>query len=233
MGKHALFFLLFLVVVGCNKPGEPAPTPVPPSNFAIKSWMIGGSESVSTNIGLTPVPDIKLRFGARIDKSTVASSISITANTGGVVNYTTSYENADSVVVIRPTATLGYLSRYRVNATTSLKSAEGGRLNNSFGVEFMTRIDSSRKFPAISDDSLLTLVQKQSFRYFWDFAHPVSGLARDRTTSGDLVTSGGSGFGIMAIPVAVSRGFITRAQALARMQTIVGFLKTAEKFHGA
>jgi hypothetical protein len=233
MGKDLLFFLLFVITVGCNKPGEPEPTPVPPSNFALKSWMIGGSESVSTNIGLTPMPDIKLRFGAKIDRSTVATSISLTENSGSAVIYNTSYESADSVVVIRPASTLKYLAWYRVNASTNLKSVEGGRLNNSFTVEFMTRIDSSRKFPAISDDSLMTLVQKQSFRYFWDFAHPVSGLARDRTTSGDLVTSGGSGFGIMAIPVAVNRGFITRAQALARMQTIVGFLKTAEKFHGA
>jgi hypothetical protein len=233
MGKHALFFLLLVITVSCNKPGEPEPTPVPPSNFALRSWMIGGSESVVTNVGLTPMPDIKLRFGAKIDRSTVATSISLTENAGSAITYNTSFESADSVVVIRPATTLKYLGWYKVNATTNLRSAEGGRLNNSFTVEFMTRIDSSRKFPAITDDSLMTLVQKQSFRYFWDFAHPVSGLARDRTTSGDLVTSGGSGFGIMAIPVAVNRGFITRAQALARMQTIVGFLKTAEKFHGA
>ena len=38
----------------------------------------------------------------------------------------------------------------------------------------------------------------------------------------------------MSIPVAINRGFISRAQGLARMQTIVAFLKnTAQKFHGA
>ena len=38
----------------------------------------------------------------------------------------------------------------------------------------------------------------------------------------------------MAIPVAINRSFITRAQGLTRMQTIVGFLKnTAQRFHGA
>ena len=35
-------------------------------------------------------------------------------------------------------------------------------------------IDSTNKFPVISDEALLTLVQKQTFKYFWDFAHPVS-----------------------------------------------------------
>lgn len=62
----------------------------------------------------------------------------------------------------------------------------------------------------------------------------MSGLARERNSSGETVTTGGSGFGIMAIPVAVERNFISRAQALARMQTIVQFLKnTAQRFHGA
>jgi len=95
-------------------------------------------------------------------------------------------------------------------------------------------IDSTDKFPVVSDDALLTLVQKQTFKYFWEFGHPVSGLARERNTSGDVVTSGGSGFGIMTIPVAIERAFITRAQGLERIQKIVGFLKNnAKTFHGA
>jgi hypothetical protein len=54
----------------------------------------------------------------------------------------------------------------------------------------------------LSDTALLELVQKQTFRYFWDFAHPVSGLARERSNvafdyGGEVVTTGGSGFGIM------------------------------------
>ncbi|WP_310589873.1 glucoamylase family protein [Dyadobacter sp. CY343] len=92
----------------------------------------------------------------------------------------------------------------------------------------------TNKFPVISDEALLTLVQQQTFKYFWEFAHPVSGLARERNTSGDIVTSGGSGFGIMTIPIAVERKFITRAQGLERMQKIAGFLKNnTQKFHGA
>ena len=95
-------------------------------------------------------------------------------------------------------------------------------------------VDTVSKFPEISDDSLLTLVQKRTFRYFWDYAHPVSGLVRERLGSGDIVTSGGSGFGVMAIPVAIERGFITREEGAARVLKILTFLNTkADRFHGA
>ena len=33
----------------------------------------------------------------------------------------------------------------------------------------------------IPDSSLLDIVQRQTFRYFWHNAHPVSGLARERS----------------------------------------------------
>lgn len=94
---------------------------------------------------------------------------------------------------------------------------------------------------AISEDSLLTLVQYQTFQYFWDNAESTSGLGKERTHMDNIypdndqtvVTTGGSGFGIMAILVGIERGFITREQALERYTKIVNFLDTAERFHGA
>lgn len=90
---------------------------------------------------------------------------------------------------------------------------------------------------ALTDDELLTKVQQQTFRYFWDFAHPVSGLARERTDtahiSHEVVTIGGSGFGVMAIIVGVERGFITREQGVERLLKMVKFLdEKAERYHG-
>ena len=81
----------------------------------------------------------------------------------------------------------------------------------------------------LDDDALLDLVQKQTLRYFWDFAHPVSGLARERSNIRpeyglEVVTTGGSGFGVMAIIVGVARGWIGRAEAVERLQTMVRFL---------
>ena len=109
----------------------------------------------------------------------------------------------------------------------------GIRLINTFHFNLSTGISDSDKFPRISTDELLTKVQQQTFKYFWDYAHPVSGLSRERLGSGNTVTTGGSGFGIMALPVAVERGFVTRAEAAARMRKIIGFLSgKADRFHG-
>jgi hypothetical protein len=93
----------------------------------------------------------------------------------------------------------------------------------------------------ISDDSLLTLVQYRTFQYFWDGAEPVSGMARERyhvdnvypENDKDVVTSGGSGFGLMSVVVGIERGFISRNEGYSRINKIVGFLKKADRFHGA
>lgn len=94
---------------------------------------------------------------------------------------------------------------------------------------------------ALSDDSLMTLVQYRTFQYFWDGAEPVSGAARERYHSDDvypendkhIITSGGTGFGVMAILVGIERGFITRQQGFERLTQIVTFLEKADRFHGA
>lgn len=84
-----------------------------------------------------------------------------------------------------------------------------------------------------ADAPLLDEIQKTTFGYFWDFGHPDSGMARERSTSGDTTTTGGTGFGVAAIVVASSRGWIPRADAAARVTKIVGFLEKADRFHGA
>lgn len=91
--------------------------------------------------------------------------------------------------------------------------------------------------PATTDADLLDEVQRRTFGYFWDFAHPVSGLARDRARDDvdpgdDIAAIGGTGFGVMAIVVAVERGWIARSDALERLLTVTGFLLQAERFHG-
>ena len=94
---------------------------------------------------------------------------------------------------------------------------------------------------ATEDTALFRLVQEKTFQYFWDGAEPISGLARERFHADDvytvhnknIITSGGGGFGVMAILVGIERGFITRQQGFERMSRIIHFLETADRFHGA
>jgi hypothetical protein len=83
-----------------------------------------------------------------------------------------------------------------------------------------------------TDDQMLDMVQAYTFRYFYEYGHPTSGMARERLGSGDIVTSGGTGFGIMALVTGIHRGYITREEGVNRMLKIVSFLQFADRFHG-
>jgi hypothetical protein len=83
-----------------------------------------------------------------------------------------------------------------------------------------------------TDDQFLDMVQEYTFRYFYDYGHPTSGMARERFGSGDIVATGGTGFGIMALIVGIHRGYITREEGVDRMLKIVSFLQFADRFHG-
>lgn len=89
----------------------------------------------------------------------------------------------------------------------------------------------------LSDEDLLNKVQKQTFNYFWDFAESNTGMAHERSTSKiskfKRVTSGGTGLGLAAFPIAVERGWISRDQAIERLEKILSFLEQTDKFHGA
>jgi hypothetical protein len=91
----------------------------------------------------------------------------------------------------------------------------------------------------LTDAQLQDQVQKDALKYFWDYAETNSKLARERYHTDDpsndahLVTTGGSGFGIMTIIAAIDRGFVDRAEAVARLATALDFLGNADRFHGA
>lgn len=90
---------------------------------------------------------------------------------------------------------------------------------------------STREF---TDDELLTMLQEACFRYYWEGAHPQSGMARENFPGDDrMVATGASGFGIAALMVGVDRGFITREQGVERLTKIVDFLEHADRYHGA
>ena len=92
---------------------------------------------------------------------------------------------------------------------------------------------------ALTDDELLDLTQRETFRYFWDYAESNSGAARERyhpdnpSFDANIVTSGGTGFGLMSILIGIERNYISRSQGLERLDKILSFLANAERFHGA
>jgi len=97
--------------------------------------------------------------------------------------------------------------------------------------------DAAMRPKNLSDSALLDLVQKQTFRYFWDFAHPVSNLSRERSNvaynyGNEVVTTGGTGFGVMSVIVATERKWITRDTAAKFLLKMVNFLLKSDSYHG-
>ncbi len=228
------FFSSTLIISCSKKSAGVEPPPTPPSALTVKATTINGGalSAVVYNINTTPI--IKYSFSAPVDKNTVAASFSFSSANNSSVAFNPVYENNDSTVAIQPAAALNSLSKYVVSVSTNLKSKAGGSLQSATSIDFITQIDSTDKFTRITDDALLDLIEKQTFKYFWDFGHPVSGMARERNTSGETVTTGGTGFGVMCIIAAVNRNFITRTQGLQRINTIVDFLKNnCTRYHGA
>lgn len=173
--------------------------------------------------------NINIEFSSPVDRQSFQNATRLTGNNPPTLQF--QFSNEDKQVTVTGNAPLGYLTKYTFNINNSLRGAEGEDFAGVSRV-FYSQIDPTPKFPLISKEELLTKVQEQTFRYFWDFAQPNSGMARERNTSGNLVTVGGSGFGVMAIIVGIERGFITRQQGVDRWSRIVDFLSNVDRFHG-
>jgi hypothetical protein len=220
--------LTLTLLLSCKK-NEPST----PESFYYKSVEVDGiSNARYTNVRVNPA--IKVSFSAPINGASVPTAVTLKNNSSVAVPFEYALENGDSTIRITPKSPLNYLTQYAFEVGPALESKRATLLNANVNATFVTTLDTTDKFPRIPDEELLTLVQKQTFKYFWDFAHPVSGMARERNSSGDIVTTGGTGFGIMSIVVGVERGFITRQQGYDQLSKIVNFLKTkATPYHGA
>jgi hypothetical protein len=233
--KSNLFYLLFsfLIVFAACKNQTVAPNDK--EIFVNQYTQIDSQKDLTSfnNVSLNPI--IKLGFTSKVKRSTVQDNIVLMDEKSNVaVSLKYSFEKNDSVVVVQPQNNLKPFQKYSARVYNNLLSQSDKRIEFEQFLKIITQLDTSDKFSRISDDKLMDLVQQQTFKYFWDFAHPVSGLSRERNTSGDIVTSGGSGFGVMAIVVAADRQFIPRKDAVDRMLKITDFLlNKAEKFHGA
>jgi hypothetical protein len=113
--------------------------------------------------------------------------------------------------------------------------------NNSHKKEPAVTGEKSRPTSFASVDELLDYIQKSHLNYMWEGAEPTSGLAPERIHmdgvypqhDADVVTTGGSGFGIAGLIVAIDRGFIPREEGVNRLYRITDYLASADRFHGA
>jgi hypothetical protein len=183
-------------------------------------------------IDVNLTPSIQLVFSHQVNPELMAENLSLT-NGGSAVDLNIIKNDNDSAFTLSPTTNLKGYKKYLLRVSNELQSVSGNNVED-YSANFYTKTDSIMKYPEISEEDLLTKIQEQTFKYFWNFGHPVSGLARERNTSGETVTTGGSGFGLMAIIVGIERGFITRQEGVARFAKIVNFLaEDADRFHGA
>ncbi len=125
-----------------------------------------------------------------------------------------------------------------ISATLLMTSCGDGKKQSEDSEAIDTAQQDSLK---ISEEALLDTVQKQTLKYFWDYAEPNSGMARERfhpdgkypKNDPAIVTTGGTGFGLMGIIAGVDRGFINRDSAVARFNKIASFLEKTPRYHGA
>ena len=228
LGMRVFCSIVCLLLVACGK-GEDAKETVP---FELKSITVGTQRNQKVFSGVALDAGIVLEFTDAVDKTSARGNILLKHHETSVgCTYELLQGNR---VSLTPMNGFRMLSSYKLVVNPGVKSTAGVLLSAGRVCMIETRMDDTDKFERISDEELLTLVQKQTFRYFWDFGHEYSGMARERTTSGNVVTTGGTGFGVMAMLVAAERGFITRQQALERIQKIVAFLdKECTAYHGA
>ncbi len=211
--------------------GREIPFKTQQGTLEMVSVQIAGKEvdSPGRMIDVPLLPSIEITFSSPLDKTSFQNNVILSGPDQAEV--AVDFSNEDKTVLLVASSALTQLSQYTLELTDAIQGRQGEPFEG-FTTSFYTAADSIPKFPVIDDEALLTKVQQQTFKYFWDFAHPHSGLARERNTSGDLVTIGGSGFGIMAILIGIERGFIARQEGIERLSKIVNFLAAADRFHG-
>lgn len=230
MFKNIFFLLTLVTLVSCKKEHNSGPDP---ELFNVLQVEINGHIGTTSFSNISNTIDCKIKLSAPVDTSTLRNSIIFTTASGTIMPIKINGENSDSLIHIITLQPLKYLSIYYLSIRNGLTSKKGKQLALDYIIKVSTSIDTTDKFPRISDEELLSLIQLKTFKYFYDFAHPNCGLARERNTSGDIVTIGGSGFGVMTLIVGMERGFITRNEGLSRLGKILGFLETCDRFHGA
>ncbi|MFM7195734.1 MAG: glucoamylase family protein [Bacteroidota bacterium] len=214
-------------------PGLTVPFTTIPAKLSVTAVKLNQTDVTSTSTIL----DVGLNLVAEVTFSNPLADGQDNArymrilDTSGTVPCTYTLNSDKTKMTMTAQRPLRGLMRHSVWVSYELRG-QGGEAMTNYNKYFFSAVDPNPVFPVITDDELLTKVQQQTFKYFWDYAEPVSGMSRERNGSGDLVTSGGSGFGLMSLVVGIERGFITRAEGVQRFGKMITFLEKADRFHG-
>ncbi len=123
---------------------------------------------------------------------------------------------------------MDFVGRSDVKASYRVKAVDRAYRQSAFSdvVSASTR--------ELSDDELLTMLQEECFRYYFEGAHPVAGTTLENIPGDDrIVATGATGFGVMALIVGVERGFTGREQGVQKLTLILDFLEKVPRYHGA
>ncbi|MGN1225664.1 MAG: glucoamylase family protein [Candidatus Cryptobacteroides sp.] len=228
MKRILLCLSLFVLILSCTKKEDPA-VEVPKAEFLSLSLDGKSISPSSCPYGVGEEVEIVFSFTKELDMAKFDDN-QLTCNGVSLSNFDLYTEGKN--LILKTNSPLPYFKKISLNFYSGKNF--GVELTENFKFSFITQYDPSDKLERLSDEALFEKVQKAAFNYFWDYAHPVSGLARERLGSGNTVTTGGSGFGYMCIMVGVHRGWISREEGAARVLQMTRFLaEKAQRYHGA
>ena len=147
---------LVLLGVGCGGDSTDDRTPAG-DQLALSSVTIGGQSGLSDFDDVSPDAEIVLDFTAALDAATVEANIYLLDAGGAKVDASDVYDGAKRVT-LKPSVGLNAYASYRLIVDSGLKSAAGEAILTGKVIRIRTGLDTSDKFPQISDEELLTKV---------------------------------------------------------------------------
>ncbi|WP_437918626.1 glucoamylase family protein [Sphingobacterium sp. LRF_L2] len=231
MNRFIFSLVAIFMLTACKKETDSENTGT--TSFKLSQIQVDNITFSGTVKNVSLSPNFLISFEKAVSEQSINSYVEIFSTSNIKVALKATLSTDKKSVTIQTSTDLTPFTTYSLIVRSSLLAEDGNKIDKEYSYLFTTGIDNNDKFERISTDELLTKIQQQTFKYFWDIAHPSYGMIRERDGSGETVTTGGTGFGIMAILVGIERGFITREQGLERTKKIVSFFKLADRYHGA
>jgi hypothetical protein len=145
----AFIFLGLTLNESCDT-DDPAPVPPqPPTPFKLNNSTVDGKNTSPSPADISLMPEVKLVFSAKVKASTVGSNVLLKEPGGANVSYTSTYQNADSVLVIKPMANLKDIATYNVQVLTGLQSQEDVALTSAAALPSKHNSIVPTNFPAL------------------------------------------------------------------------------------